>query len=94
MKRELDEEIAELQRVHEGLSHVRPEVNGVALSGRLAFDASTPDGPRIANSFEVRLSIPDVYPEMLPTVRETEGAIERSWGHVNQDGTLCLEVPI
>jgi hypothetical protein len=31
---------------------------------------------------------------MMPRARETAGRIERSYTHINQDGTLCLAVPI
>lgn len=64
------------------------------MFGGLALEASTDGGPTIADTFEVRIGIPNAYPEILPVVRETGGKVDRSWGHVNPDGTLCLGVPI
>lgn len=31
---------------------------------------------------------------MLPRARETEGRIERTYPHINDDGTLCLAIPV
>lgn len=94
MTEELDEQIADLRQLHKGLRNITDKEHETLLSGPLAFEASADGFSPITDSFEIELIIPDVYPEILPRVRETGGKIESTYDHVYQDGTLCLAVPI
>lgn len=94
MKEELVAEIAELQCVHRGLTAITRAENATILSGPLPFEASANGHSTIAECFEIELIIPDIYPENLPCVRETGGKIDSDYDHRNEDGTLCLGVPI
>jgi len=91
---DLDAQIAELRQVHGGLTEASGGGHEVVLSGPLPFEASADGCSPITDSFEIELIIPDVYPQVLPRVRETGGKIESTYDHVYPDGTLCLAVPI
>lgn len=94
MTEELAAQIAELQQVHRGLTEITEKEHEIVLSGPLPFEASADRHISIADSFDIELLIPDVYPRRLPQVREAGGKIDSSYEHVYSDGTLCLAVPI
>jgi hypothetical protein len=91
---ELHDQIAEVRQVHKRLRNITEKEHETLLSGSLPFEAAADGFSPIADSFDVELTIPDVYPDILPRVRETGGKIENTYDHVYQDGTLCLAVPI
>jgi hypothetical protein len=90
---DLDAQIAELRQVHKGLTEASGREREVVLSGPLPFEASADGHSPIIDSFEIELIIPNVYPQVVPRVRETRGKIESTYDHVYPDGTLCLAVP-
>lgn len=94
MKQEFDDQIAELRQVHKGLIAITEKEHEILLSGSLPFEATADELGPITDSFDIEVIIPDVYPEVLPRVRETGGKIESIYEHVYEDGTLCLAVPI
>lgn len=47
----------------------------------------------IKDRYEVEIQINRDYPKKVPTVRETESKIAKTFHH-NPDGTLCLEAPL
>lgn len=64
---------------------------GLRLKGRFAFIAEHHDYGKVSDSYNLEILIPDMFPQDLPTVRETEGRIPRTGEfHVNADGSLCL----
>ena len=94
MKEELAVQIAELNRVHKGLSQVAEKDRKIVLSGPLSFEASADGCEPITDTFEIDMVIPELYPNNLPKVRETSDRIDTSYKHVFSNGTLCLAVPI
>lgn len=94
MREELAAQIAELQKVHKGLTKMAETKNETILSGTLPFEASADEHSPITECFEIELIIPDLYPKMLPRVRETGGKVDSEYDHVYKDGTPCLAVPI
>lgn len=94
MTQKLDEQIAELRQVHKGLTEIMEKEHAILLSGSLPFDASADGLDPITDSFDIELIIPDLYPEILPQVREIGGKIDSTYEHVYPDGMLCLAVPI
>ena len=94
MTDQIRQQIVELTGVHGGLGKVTELDHETVLSGTLAFEASTDGFETITDRFEIELSIPYVFPDILPRVKETAGRIERSYPHINRDGTLCLAVPV
>ena len=87
-------DIRELQKTHSGLTRIQRGIGEMYLSGSLPFDAHHDELEAISACFNIELRIPESYPENLPIVRETGGAIKETYEHVNPDGTLCLCVPI
>ena len=94
MKEELAVQIAELNRVHKGLSQIAEKDRETVLSGPLSFEASADGCEPITDTFEIDMVIPELYPNSLPRVRETSDRIDSSYEHVFLNGTLCLAVPI
>ena len=98
MKKELAQEIAELQQTHTGLTTVTTTEETTTLSGLLRFEAIADGHNSLIECFQIDISIPETYSECLPQVRETENKVDRDYEHINKggdnDGTLCLAVPV
>ena len=98
MKKELAQEIAELQQTHKGLTEVTKTEGATTLSGLLRFEATTDGYSPIIECFQIEISIPETYPVYLPQVRETDKKVDIDYDHINKggnnDGTLCLAVPV
>jgi len=91
---EMKRQLTELTGIHRGLSNLAELDHETVLSGTLPFEASADGLETITDKFEIELIIPHVFPDMLPRAREIAGTIERSYPHINGDGTLCLAVPV
>lgn len=91
---DLRKQIVGLSGVHKGLTDVVEHDAETLLSGTLDFEASADGLETITASFEMELSIPQVFPDRLPRAREVGGRIGSDYEHLNPDGTLCLAVPI
>lgn len=48
----------------------------------------------IIDEFSVSILVPDSYPNILPTIKETANKIEKDYPHINLDNTLCLTTDI
>ena len=98
MKKELAQEIDELQQTHKGLTGVTTTEGTTTLSGLLRFEATADGYNSLIECFQIDISIPETYSECLPQVRETENKVDRDYEHINKggdnDGTLCLAVPV
>ena len=94
MNNDLAVQIAELQQIHSGLAEVSADGNGTILKGTLRFEASTDRFDPITECFEIEIVIPETYPENPPRVCEVGGKMDVNYSHVNENGTLCLAVPI
>lgn len=71
-----------------------PVVNGgLRLRGEVSFDAESPGYNRIADTFEIELSVPAGFPNELPSVRDLTGRVPKSFHTHPNDGTLCLGSP-
>jgi len=82
-----------LLQTYPGLS-VRPNADdSLLISGQLRFRATSTGNEEIADSYNVELRVPRIFPRQLPAVREVGQRIARSF-HTNPDGTLCLGAPI
>ena len=90
----LRKQIAELNSVHKGLTHVVDSDAETLLSGTLDFEASADGLETITALFEIELMVPHVFPDRLPRAKEVGGQIRTDYEHVNLDGTLCLAVAI
>ena len=60
----------------------------------LSFEAKPDVLVSITENFEIEIQVPDVYPDILPSVRETGARIDSNYEHVFEDGSLCLAVPV
>ena len=94
MTADLRKQIAELNSVYKGMMQVAENDAEILLSGALDFEASADGLETIAASFNVELTVPNVFPDRLPKAKEVGGDIRTDYEHLNPDGTLCLAVPI
>lgn len=94
MTEDVQNQIAELVTVHKGLSNVIEHDREAVLSGSLPFEASADGLETITDSFDIELTIPNDFPDMLPRVRETGDRISTEYDHRNPGGTLCLAIPV
>ena len=90
----LREQLAELNGVHRGLTHIVEQDAETLVSGTLDFEASADGLESITDSFDIELTVPHVFPDRLPRAKEPGGRIGPDYEHLNPDGTLCLAVPI
>ena len=94
MNIDLQQQISELQGAYSALIQVNTAEDKTVISGPLYF-SSTPDGmENICETFNIELHIPRKYPVYMPYVVETGGRISKDFHHLNDDGTLCLAVPM
>lgn len=85
--------LEELQKKYPDL-RLAPSVKGeFRLRGTLRFSADARGKERIVDEYEIDCSIPALFPNELPTVRETGGRITAAYEHRFIDGTLCLGSP-
>lgn len=64
------------------------------LKGKFDFEGTIADGPKIVDSYFLKIAVPRKFPRALPNVEETAGKIPRDGNHhVNLDGSLCLGSP-
>lgn len=91
----IQEQLAELIEVYEGLACVDDCVRGIVVGGALSFEA-TADGyeDTVVACFDIEMLIPHDFPRALPEVKEVGGKIASDYPHRNSDGTLCLAVPV
>ena len=94
MTEEMKQQLDDLTGIHRGLSNLAELEHETIVAGALPFEASADGLETIIDKFEIELRIPHVFPDMLPRARETEDRIERSYPHINGDGTLCLAIPV
>ncbi len=85
---------AALQKKYTALMLTDCSPSGGVIQGMLRFTASY-DGIEdvIDGAYQVDIQIPRLYPDRLPTAKEVEEKIEKSF-HTNPDGTLCLGAPL
>ena len=62
------------------------------ISGNLIFTAGY-NGEDVSDTFEIEIEIPRNYPAQIPKTKEAGGRIPSDF-HTNQDGTLCLNIPL
>ena len=94
MKKDMADQIAELQAVHSSLTGIEEREDETAIFGALSFEASYDGLATIADSFEIELLVPKRYPGRLPRVWEMGARIAGDYEHVYPDGRLCLAVPV
>lgn len=87
-------EISELQEKCGGLTSITESKHGTVISGRLSFDTTAQGLEPIADWFDIEVHVRFKYPQNLPMVREVGGKIPDSYPHSDEDGTLCLGVPV
>ncbi len=76
---------------------VRPAAGrNLVIVGTFRFSAQPSSGIEITDSYNLRLYVPDNFPQNLPEVTEVDQKIPRDGQHhVNSlDGTLCLGSPL
>src|SRR5579863_893231 len=67
----------------------------IVIAGEFRFTAVAKDRPQISDSYQLRITVPDQFPERIPTVVELGHKIPRIGNfHVNPDSTLCLGSPL
>lgn len=91
-RKEILSQISELQNNYAGLSLIADDAEALLVRGKLTFSAQY-DGVSIEDEYEVEITIPQDYPDILPAVKETGGKVPEEF-HLNPDGTLCLGVPL
>lgn len=67
----------------------RDETSSRILGGPWALDAEF-NGVRLVKLYQLKIVVPDDYPNKLPKVYETSGAITPSFSHRDFDGSLCM----
>ncbi len=74
------------------MMNLTPVSNGaIIINGLFEFTRTYQNRDLIHDSYELRITIPENYPEVLPLFQELEGKIPRNADyHVNPGGTLCL----
>lgn len=90
----LESLIHEIPALQERYPHLHFRLSGgkMSLSGGLKFDRRY-RRVRIADTYQIVVTIPPDYPCTIPTVAEVGGRISRHF-HRFRDGSLCLGAPV
>jgi hypothetical protein len=87
--------IAPFLKDYPGMSLAPSRSSSIILKGTFAFAANPECSPEITDSYELQITIPETFPNALPTVKEIENRIPRDGKHhIERDDTLCLGSPI
>ncbi len=67
----------------------------IVIEGEFRFAAVAKDRPQISDSYHLRITVPDHFPERDPNDHGAGRKIPRTGSfHVNPDATLCLGSPL
>ena len=94
MTEDLRQQISELNSAHKGLVGIVERDTEVIIFGSLPFEAVVEGLETISDKFDIELTIPRDFPEVLPVAKETGGRIDSDYDHLNSDRTMCLAVPV
>lgn len=83
----------DVQSEHPGLELVRDAHGQFCVRGPVGFRMDY-GGLVIEDSYEIDIVIPDNYPELPPTVNETDNAIPNDFHRFPSSGNLCLGAPV
>lgn len=87
--------VSQFLKNYPGVSIAPSRGTNLILKGKFDFKANIKDGPEIADSYLLEISVNNSFPQVLPEVKETERKIPRDGKHhVNSDETLCLGSPL
>lgn len=86
-----EEAISELLEVYGEFERVSCDQGETILVGHYALDA-TYDDIRLAEDFQLQLTVPADYPKGLPKVKEVSTIIDRTYEHLYFDGAFCLGI--
>lgn len=84
-----DSQIAELLDRYDGLRILPSVETTTCIVGTIVFRAEGRATPLIEDSYEVRLEVPDNFPERMALVWETAGRIPATFHHLDNQA-LCL----
>ena len=85
-------QIRELHNEYGVLSVEREKGGHTRLYASLCFHAFFEGFETVEDTFNIKLLVPQNYPESLPRVWETEGRITSAYQHVYNDRSLCLGI--
>lgn len=83
----IQQQVNELTEKYRGLHCVSSGLN-LSASGKLTFSAQY-NGVSVEDEYMVEITIPQGYPGILPSAKETGGRIPKDF-HKHPDETLCL----
>ena len=82
-------------REYPGMSTAPCQGTGICLRGQFEFTANRFGFDEIRDSYELKIIVPENFPQTLVRVEETAGKIPRNGRfHTNPDGSLCLGTPL
>jgi len=87
----VNQQFAELTEKYRGLC-CEKDRSHISVSGNLSFLAHY-NGISIEDEYTVEITVPEGYPQILPTAKEIGGRIPKDF-HTYPDKTLCLGSPI
>ena len=95
MNSELLPGLEEFLKDYPGMLIAPPKNGSFILSGEFEFSVPSTRLPHIADSYALRIEVPNSFPQVAPLVTETNHKIPRDGKHhVNPDHTLCLGSPL
>lgn len=84
--------ISEVLSRFEDLRLVPSKDGAIVLQGGLGFTARANERRSVTDSYEIKICVPDAYPDVIPVVHETGGRIPADF-HKLEGNALCLGSP-
>lgn len=88
----IENQFEELRSIYQYLQLIREEEN-TYIVGQLRFSASYLGSSPIYDQYDIKIFIPEDFPNEPPRTFECSGKIPSNF-HTNPDGTLCLGSPL
>lgn len=86
-------QMSEIQDQHPGLELILAPEGELLVRGPLGFRIDH-NGHALEDTYDIKLRIPDDYPDSPPYAYETGGRITEEYEHFMKDGNFCLGAPV
>ena len=87
------DQMVEVQEQHPHLELLRDPSGALRVCGEVGFSIDH-ESHTIEDTYQIRLDIPDDFPDSPPIVYETEGKIPEEFAHFMEAGNFCLGAPV
>ena len=87
------DQVTEVQAEQPELELILEPTGDMSIRGTVRFCIDH-ESRTYRDAYQIKITIPSDYPDSVPLVKETAGAIAAAFGHFLDTGDLCLAAPV